>query len=302
MKRLGLLLSAATLVLSPALAQQGTGVAEWIENLHLTASGTVASVNNISRTSYEPTRKDATTYELNLSSTHARQLAPNLLLVATGEAVSLTVSDYDLADHLRFAGRLSLQRKFGLGPQAAVLQFNTAATYQAARLDADSGWTTEAGLQLAKRVLPNLRLAARATWLEHNARSAVFDLNQRSYAFDAQWDINDRWTLAGSAGRLSGDIVANAAWPIWGTMLAGGFGPVIFDYYTSRPWTTTHQFGPGWVSYNVEADVDLWSVALSYAVSDRTSLELRKSAAYVVNAVGIAYPTDTWGLSLTHRF
>jgi hypothetical protein len=285
-----------------AWAQSGATTAGWLENLHLTASATASAVGNISRTSYEPTRKDAETYEFTLASTHARQLAPNWLLIATGEASSLTVSKYDLADHFRFTGRLALQKKFGLGPQAPVLQFKGSATYQAARLDADEGWTTEAGVQLAKRVLPNLRLAANASWLEHNARSEVFDLNQHAYGIEAQWDIDDRWTVAGSAGRLSGDIVANAAWAVWGQAITGGFGPAVFNYYTARPWRTTDVFGPGWVSYNVEADVDLWSLSASYAVSDRTSLELRRSAAFVVNALGITYPTDSWELTLSHRF
>ncbi len=85
-------------------------------------------------------------------------------------------------------------------------------------------------------------------------------------------------------------------------MLAGGFGPVIFDYYTSRPWNQTDLFGPGWVSYNVEADVDLWSVTVGFAATDRTTLELRKSAAFVTNVVGVTYPTDSWSLVLSHRF
>jgi len=299
MKLLLCILLTASL-LPRAAAQQGAS--GWLENLHLSASGTVATVDNISRTSHGPTRKDATTWELNLASTHARQLAPSLLLVATGEASSLLVPEYDLTNNLRVAGRLALQRKFGLGPQAPVLQVSGSATYKDARFAGDRGWTTEAGVELAKRVLPNLRLAASANWLEHSARSDTFDLNQHSYSFDLRWDIDDRWSFIGSAGRLDGDIVANAAWPIWGKMLAGGFGPVIFDYYTSRPWRTTHLYGPGWVSYNVEADLDLWSASLSYAVSDHTSVEVRKAAASVVNRVGVSYPTGSWSLSLSHRF
>jgi hypothetical protein len=299
MKHLGLLLFAGVSFL-PAAAQRGGS--SWVENLHLSASATVATVDNISRTSHPPTSKDAATWELNLASTHARQLAPSLLLVATGEAASLMVPEYDLTNTLRTGGRLALQHKFGLGPQAAVLQLTGAAHYKHARFEGDRGWSTEAGVQLAKRVLPNLRLAAATHWHEHSARSDSFDLNQHAYSIDVQWNINERWTFSASAGRLEGDIVANAAWAVWGTMLRGGFGPVIFDYYTSRPWTTTHLYGPGWVSYNVEADVDLWSASLSYAISDHTSVEVRKAATYVVNRVGVTYETGSWSLGLSHRF
>lgn len=283
-------------------AQEGAAPG-WIENLHLTASGTASWVNNHSRTSHEPTRKDAATYELNLSGGKPRQLAPSWLLIGSGEISALQVPEYDLADNVRAGGRLTLQRKFGLGPLAPVLQFTAGATFKSARLDADEGWTTEAGVQLARRVLPNLRLTLAAGWLEHSARRDTFDLVQHSYSLDSSWDINERWTLSGSISRLEGDIVANAAWSIWAQAIyAGSFGPVVRNYYRSRPWVVTDVYGPGWVSYNVEAEVDLWSVSLAYAVSDHTALELRHGGAYVVNWIGIAYPTDSWSLSLNHRF
>jgi hypothetical protein len=289
-------------LLALTASAQERAAATWVENLHLTATGTATWVNNHSRTSHEPTRKDAATYELSLGGSQPRQLASSLLLVASGEISALRVQEFELAGNLRAGGRISLQKKFGLGPQATVLQVSGGVAYKSARFAGDRGSATEAGLQLAKRVLPNLRLAAGAQWLEHNARSAVFDLNQHSFSFDATWDINDRWSLAGSVSRLEGDIVANAAWPIWAQAIGGGFGPTVQNYYTSRPWSETHIYGPRWVSYNVEAEVDLWSVSLAYAASDHTSLELRHGGAYVVNKIAIAYPTDLWSLSVNHRF
>ena len=285
-----------------AQAQESSGPGAWIESLHLSASGTASWVENLSRTSYEPTRKDAATYDFTLSGSLPRQLAPSVLLVGSGELSSLLVGDYSLDNHFAATGRIALQKKFGLGPQAWVLQGSVGGGYKAARLDADRGWTTEAGVQLAKRVLPNLRLAASGRWLEHNAASATFDLNQHSFGLEAQWDIDEHWTLSGSATRLKGDIVASAAWFVWQQAITGGFGPTVFNYYTSRPWSVTNLYGDGWVSYNVAADVDLRSLSLAYAVSYHTSLELRKSAAYVVNRIGVAYPTTSWALSLAHRF
>lgn len=293
----------ATLLALPLLhAEREGATTAWLANLHLSASGTFGKTDNISRTSHEPSRKDAETYELSLVSTHSRQLSRNLLLIATAEANAVSVPDYELTDSSRFGGKLTLQRKFGLGPQAMVLQFSASANHKAARLADDRGWTTEAGVQLSKRVLPNLRLAATATWLEHTARRDTFDLGQHSYSADFRWDINERWSLSGSAGRLSGDIVANASWTIWGMALGGAFGSSVQQYYISRPWHTTNLYGSGWVSYNVEADVDLWSTSLGFAVTENTSLELRRSAAFVVNRVGVTYPTDSWSVGLSHRF
>lgn len=282
-------------------AEEGSAPS-WIESLHLTASGSASWVNNHSRTSFAPNRKDAATYELNLGSSQPGQLAPNLLCVTHGEINALSVPEYKLAESLKAGGRVSFQRKFGLGPMATVLQANVGASYKSARLDDDTGWTTDAGVQLSKRVHPSLRLMAGVQWLEHNARSAVFDLNQHSYSIEVNWDITQRWSLYGSVGRLEGDIVTNMSATGWYSAINGAFGPAVKYYYTSRPWSVTNIYGPGWVSYNVEADVDLWSASLSYAISDHTTVELRQSAAYVVSYIGVSYPTDSISLSLIHRF
>jgi hypothetical protein len=300
LSRLALLLLSAAL-LAPAAPAQSTG-ATWIDYLHPTASVELARVENISRTSFEPTRKDANTFAVEVGGSIPRQLTPSVLFLGTGELSSLFVSDYELTNHVSATGRLMLQQKFGLGPEAWVLQGTVSGGYKAARLDDDQGVTTEAALNLAKRILPNLRLNGSVRWLEHDAASAVFDLNQFTYGLDAQWDINARWTLAGNASWLQGDIVANAAPAVWSQMLAGAFGSTIFNSYTSRPWSVTDLYGDGWVSYNVDGDVDLWSVTLTYAWTNQLTVDLRYNSAFVVNQVGVTYPSSAWALKLGYRF
>lgn len=292
----------AALFAGTTLVPSRMPAAGWLGNLTVTAAGTANWVENISRTSFEPTRKDTATYELSLGASRHRQLAPAWLLHAGVGATLLAVPDYDLGDHLALGPQLGLQRKFGLGPLAPVLQLDTALAYKSARLEADRGWTAEASLRLGKRFTPGFKAGLTARWIEHNARSATFDLSQHSFMIDATWDIAEQWSLAGSAGRLSGDIVANASWPVWAQAITGGLGATVFNYYTSRPWEVTDLYGARWVSYNVEADVDLWSFALTYSATDRTTLELRYSSAFVVNKIGVRYPTDSWGLGVSHRF
>ncbi len=276
--------------------------APWLESFSVTASATATSVDNISRTSYAPTRKDATTYELGLSASRHDQLAANWLLDSGAGVDWLSVPKYDLTDNLKGGPRLALQHKFGLGPRATVLQFDTGLTYKAARFAADRGWTTETGVRLAKRLDPALKVAASGQWLEHNAASATFDLQQRTLSLEAVWDITAKWRLSGAASRLSGRIVANAAWPVWGQALSGSLGPLVANYYNSIPWEVTNLYGPGWVSYNVEATANLWSLALAYAVTERSTVELRLNSAYVINHIDIRYPTESWGLGFVHRF
>ncbi|SDS28338.1 hypothetical protein [Opitutus sp. GAS368] len=290
------------LLTGEAFAQDRAPAASWLDNLAVTATGAANWVENLSRTSFAPTRKNAATYELDLSATRHQQLAPDWLLHGGADASFFTAPDYDLTNNLKLGPRLGLQRKFGLGPLAPVLQLDTAFSYKAARLDADRGWSAEASLRLAKRFTPSLKAGLTGQWLKHDARSATFDLDQYSYSVDATWDITEHWSLSGSAGRLSGNIVANAAWSVWGQAIYGGFGPVVSTYYNSRPWEVTNLYGSGWVSYNVEADVDLWSLATTYAISDHTTAEFRYSSAFVVNKIGIRYPTESWGLGVVHRF
>lgn len=279
-----------------------SSAASWLESLSVNASLTATAVDNISRTSHAPTRKDATTYELNLNASRHDQLASDWLLELGGEASWLHVPKYDLTDNLKAGPRLGLQRKFGLGPLAPVLQFNTGFTYKDARLAADRGWTAEAGVRLAKRLGPSLKVALSGQWLEHYAASATFDIQQRTLSLEAVWDITENWRLSGTASRLSGRVVANAAWPVWGQAIGGSFGPTVSNYYNSIPWEVTHLYGPGWVSYNVEATADLWSLSLAYALTEHSTVELRTNNAYVINHIDIRYPTESWGLAFVHRF
>lgn len=302
MKRTGICLRLAVLLAGAGWVPARAGAADWWESVVVTTEGSVNWVNNLSRTSDAPTRKNGSTYELSLGAIQHRQLARDWFLHTGVEAALFGATKYDLAGRIDLGPQVGLQRKFGLGPLAPTLQFDAAATYRAARFSGDRGWTVKTGLHLAKRFTPSFRAGLGGQWLEHYARSATFDLQQHSFFVEAAWDINARWSLSGSAGRTSGDIVANAAGAVWAQAISGGFGPEIFDYYTARPWETTNVYGPGWVSYNVEADVDLWSLKATYAVSRQTMAEIRYQSAFSVNYTGIRYPSDSWGLAFAHRF
>lgn len=302
--RLSALLAA---ILAGAASAQGqapdrAGSASWLENLSITATASTAWMKNISRTSYAPSRENALTYDFCVNASRHQQLAPSWLLNLGAEAEYFEVTEYDLMCVTQYAVTAGLQRKFGLGPLAPVLQFDTGFTYKDAEYPGDRGWTSEAGVRLAKRLNPSVQLALSGRWLKHAAHSPVFDIQQRSLSLEAVWDFTDRWRLTGSAGRLEGTVVANAEWSIWGKAIGGNFGPVVSTYYNSIPWGVTSLYGPGWVSYNVKAHVDLWSLSLAWAVTGRLTAELSAKSAFVVNKIDIRYPTESWGLGLSYRF
>lgn len=65
---------------------------------------------------------------------------------------------------LLFAGLLALTASAQESPPASWMEnlhlTASGTAYKSARFAGDRGWTTEAGVKLAQRVLPNLRLAA----------------------------------------------------------------------------------------------------------------------------------------------
>ena len=250
----------------------------------------------------QPTRKDANTYELSFGASHHQQLSSSWLGDASLSADYFAESKFSLNYRLELGPKIGVQRKFGLGPLAPVLQFDAGYTYRSSRLVPDRGGTAEAGVRLAKRLNSSFKVALSGQWLEHYANSATFDIQQRTLSAEVIWDVSERWRLSGTYGRSSGRVVANAAWSVWEQAIEGELGPAVFNYYNSIPWQITNSYGPLWVSYNVEAHVDQWSLALDCALSERTSLEFRYGGAYVVNEINIRYPTESWGLGLVHRF
>ncbi len=288
--------------LAGGAAALGNPPDSWVDYWHLTDSITAGWVQNISHTTDGPSRSNAMTYGFSLDASHPQQVAHDWLLQLGAGADLLAVPEFDRNSAVSAGPRLGLQRKFGLGPLAPVVRLDAAYRYKSARLPGDSGGTAEAGLRLIKRVNSSLMVAANAQWLEHFASHATFEITQRTLSLEAAWDINERWRLSGSAGRLTGGIVGHAEGEDWAAALAGSLGPVVANYYRSIPREVTDSYGPQWVSYRVDAHADVGVLALACAASDRTTVELRTSHVFVVYKVGLRYPTDSWGLNLIHRF
>lgn len=307
MRSLNPFLVAASLSLiapSHALAQSAAreGAASFLSNVSLSASGSAAWVENLSRSSNPLDMREAMVYDVNVAAAKTHQISRNWLLTAGADASIYSVPDFDRNTRYGVGVRGGLQRKFGLGPLAPVLSFNTSYAYQDARIDADDGATLTGSINLSKRIIPSLRVGATAEWLDHYARSATYDIQQRTLSIDATWDITERWRLSGSAGRLSGRLVATAGAFVWNRAITGLLGATIANYYNSVPWEVTDGYAPGWVSYNVESDVDLWSVGLARRFFENTSVELRLSSAYATNIVNVRYLTRNWAIGVAHRF
>lgn len=263
---------------------------------------TVSYAENFSRTSYTPTARDATVLDLEGAFLHATQLAPNWTLLAALEGAAEHVREFTALDRLSAGARATLRHKFGLGLFVPVLDAGATVRAVAFRESGRSGWHQEAFASLSQRLTETWRFAATAGWESFAAAHAPFDTHARRIGLETYWDASEVWQLGAGAARLHGQLVANAAWSVYGQALGGGFGPEIQHYYSRIPWEVSDTFGPGWVAYRVDCRADFWWVQLTARLSDRTSLPLRYESVQVTNRVGVRYDSAFWSLGVLHQF
>lgn len=284
-------------ILCAALAAAPAGAAP-----ALRATATYGLADNISRTSDPAAARDTTTLDLTAAATFNRQLSRDWFAWAAAEAASFADFDFELTNRAQLGPRTGLRRKFGLGPQALMLDLNAGLSRRFARHEGSGGWVADAGARLSKRLGDTVRFGLTGEWQQVYARHSTFDTRHTQAGFDAAWEIADRWQLAAGLDRLWGDVVANATGPTYAKALAGGFGPSVQAYYSAISFETNQLYGRNWVSYRVHAhSVAAW-LSLSYVLDDRTSLAARVWRIEVVNQVGIRYDTEIWSLTLARRF
>lgn len=263
---------------------------------------TVTYAENFSRTSFTPTAQDATVFDVDGAFLHAKQLAANWTLIAALEGNAETVSRFNPLNRLSLGGRATVRHKFGLGPMVPVLDAGAALTSVNFRESGRSGWREEAFASVSQRLTETWRVVASASWETFTASHAPFDTHARRLGLETYYDVTRTWQLGAGASRLDGQLVANAAWSVWGQAISGGFGPTVQRYYTSIPWETTGTFGPGWVAYRVDCRADFWWTQITARLSEHTSVPLRYESAKVVNRIGIRYDSAFWSLGVLHRF
>lgn len=270
-------------------------------DLRLKASTTWAE--NISRSSSPLDGQDALIGEAAVSARLLdRQLASGLTARAEAEAGALASPRFSRLNQLTLGARGRLQYKFGLGPFAPVVQAEAGLAAKAARVSAANGGTAAASLGVAKRLTESWRIRAAGDWQRHYGRDETFDTLHRRLAAELTWDITPQWQLTYGFGRLWGDFTASASAAVWDRALAGQLGAPIAAYYNTVPRLRAGLYAPGWVSYRVHGEADLWWLELSPALTDRTSLSLRYDHVFTVNRVNVRYRQDLWTLGLLHAF
>lgn len=263
---------------------------------------TLTYAENFSRTSYTPTAQDAKIADVDGAFIQTKQLAPNWTLIAALEGNAEYVSEFSALNRLSAGARATVRHKFGLGPMVPVLDAGVALTAVSFRESGRSGWRAEGFATLSQRLTESWRVAATANWESFTASHAPFDTHARRVGLETTYDVAETWQFGAGASRLHGQLVANAAWSVWGQAIGGALGPAIQQYYTSIPWEVSNTFGSGWVAYRVDCRADFWWAQLTARVSDSTSIPLRFESVRVINHVGVRYDSAFWSLGVLHRF
>lgn len=283
-----------------ALALGGAALPSFATDLRMKASTTWAE--NYSRSSSPLDWRDALLGEAAVTASLGRQLASGLIASASAEAAILASPRYENLGYATLGTGAQLQYKFGLGPFAPVVQADAGLALKEARLSADDGLTARAGVSAAKRFTPAWRARVAADWQEHYARNETFDTHSRRLFGELTWDITPRWQLTYGYGRQWADLTASASAGVWAKAISGQLGQAIADYYNTTPTFETDIYGPGWTSYRVHGEAELWWLDLSPALTENTSLSLRYDSVFTVNRVNVKYRQALWTLGLLHSF
>jgi hypothetical protein len=281
--------------------------------LGLAAAGSVSAVSvrmeavttwaeNITRASSPTDWRDAQRYDARAAVSQLREWRTGLSTTGELEAGFEHTPKFTGLDARTLGANGTMRQKFGFGAFAPSVSLEAGLRARLAKFDGDDGWTATAALRGSKRLTQSWRVGLIGDWQQHYARSSIFDTRHHRVFGTVTWDLNDRWQVSHSNGRLWGDFTANASPAIWSRALSGALGTHISGYYNTVSWAPTDISGPGWITYRVHGRVSFWSLELSPALGRNTSLPLRYESLFSVNKVGVKYRQDLWSLQLLHRF
>lgn len=267
-----------------------------------TAGATYLWTENIGRASGRTDFRDTSSIRVDLSAAAGRQIAPGLSGTLSLEGSALTVPDYDEADEASFGPRATLRKKFGLGPDAPVLAFETAALGKVARVSENDGVTLQSALTLSKRFGSVFSARIRGEWHEHVADGRAFDVHHRGIDARLTADLSDRLRFNVGGGRLEGNFTAGASAARFAGALGGSLGPAVASYYAVAPRSVTDVYGPGWIAYRVRGEVDYFYMEFSPAITDSLSLSVRYERNHAENVVNVGYRQDIFSVGVIYGF
>jgi hypothetical protein len=221
-----------------------TSASEKLPPLDYIVRGTYLWTENLGRASGQADFRDTSTYRADFALGTGKELAAGLGGRVQLEAGHSTTPDFERLDETTFGPRASLRKKFGLGAEAPVLAFETAALGRFARIDENDGVTLQGALVLSKRFNPVLSAQLRGEWQEHVAEADTFDVHHYLGEARLVLDPTDRVRISVGGGYLTGLFTAGASGARFAGALGGGLGPEVASYYTAGSPTASRATSP----------------------------------------------------------
>lgn len=231
-----------------------------------------------------------------------KQIARDVTLRLQLEGAALASWDYEKLGEATVGPRAIVRKKFGLGPTAPTVSFETAALGKVARVDEQNGVTFQGALTVSKRFNSVFSSRIRADWQEQVADHNVFDTQHIGVEASLSLDLSDRLRFSIGGGYVNGLVTAGASKARLDNAKLGALGQRIADYYNSVPSATTGAYEANWQAYRVEGDSDYVFFDFSPAITDSLSLAFRYERVHFTNIVSVTYRQDVFSAGVVYSF
>lgn len=267
-----------------------------------TARATYQYTENHGRASGTSDFHDTSTTKAELSVGTNKQVARDVSLRLQLEGAALASWDYEKLNQATIGPRATARKKFGLGPTAPTISFETAAIGKLARIDDQNGVNLQAAVSVAKRFNSMFSSRIRAEWQEQLADHSVYDTHHIGIEASLSIDLSDQLRFSIGGGYVDGLVTAGASKARLDSAKAGALGTRIADYYNAVPSATTNAYEAGWQAYRVEGDADYIFLDFSPAITDSLSLVFRYERIHFTNVVNVTYRQDIFTAGLIYSF
>lgn len=300
LRQLGMHTIIHTFSLLLCLGLSPAGAAAWLFD----ASTDVHFNDNIFNGEDDFDIKSDTSLGVDASAGRYWQLSDNAGLVLVGTAGLQQYRRFTELSNARLGASSSLHYKFGLGLQAPVLNLSGSLNYRDSRDFARDAWQGSLGLGISKHFSDQLEMRLNYQYSVDdtddvvdipavvsllNVRGDVYDLTSQQLALKFNYTLTDRLAVFGGYTRRHGDVVASTRlnFKVFGVSDA-----IAFDQAA----------GPNIIAYRLNSQSDIYSLGLSWALSDHASLNANYQRWHTSTAGGFIYDNNNAFFNLLYTY
>jgi opacity protein-like surface antigen len=232
------------------------------------------------------------------------QLTDNAGLVLVGTAGLEHYRRFTKLSNARLGVSSSLNYKFGLGLQAPVLNLNGSLNYRDSRDFTRDAWQGTVGLGVSKHITDRLEMRLSYQYAVDssddvvdipvvvsllNVHGDVYDLTSQQLALKFNYTLTNRLLIFGGYTRRHGDVVASTR-----------LNFKIFE--VSDAIAFDQAAGPNIVAYRLNARSNIYSLGLSWALTDHASLNANYQRWHTRTSGGFIYDNNNVFINLIYAY